>query len=146
MTIQTPYKTIPGPRGLPILGVMPEMVSDMLGLFTKTAREFGGIAQFKLLNSTYFLITNPDYIKYILQDNYKNYVRGRSVEPGRILLGNGLPLIDGEFWLRERRLLQPAFHRERLAALTSTAANVIDSSIQNWEQNAKNGQHLDVDG
>ena len=52
---QTTYKTIPGPRGLPILGVMPEMVSDMLELFTKTAHEYGGIAQFKLLNSTYFL-------------------------------------------------------------------------------------------
>jgi cytochrome P450 len=119
MTIQTPtpHKIIPGPRGLPILGVMPEMISDMLGLFTKTAREFGGIAQFKLLNSTYFLITNPDYVKYILQDNYRNYIRGRSVETGRVLLGNGLPLIDGEFWLRERRLLQPAFHRERIAEL-----------------------------
>ncbi|HKY55241.1 MAG TPA: cytochrome P450, partial [Anaerolineales bacterium] len=127
MTTQTQitYKTIPGPRGLPFLGVMPEMVSDMLGLFTKTAREFGGIAQFKLLNSTYFLITNPDYVKYILQDNYKNYIRGRSVETGRVLLGNGLPLIDGDFWLRERRLLQPAFHRERLAALTSRAAHEI---------------------
>ena len=145
MTIQTPYKTIPGPRGLPILGVMPEMVSDMLGLFTKTAREFGGIAQFKLLNSTYFLITNPDYVKYILQDNYKNYIRGRSVETGRVLLGNGLPLIDGDFWLRERRLLQPAFHRERLAALTSMAANVSESFIKNWEGNAQNSQPLDVD-
>ena len=140
MTIQsqTPSKTIPGPRGLPILGVMPEMVSDMLGLFTKTAREFGGITQFKLLNSTYFLITNPDYVKYILQDNYKNYIRGRSVETGRVLLGNGLPLIDGDFWLRERRLLQPAFHRERLAALTSTAAGVIQAFIQKWERNTQN--------
>ena len=147
MTIETelPHKTIPGPRGLPILGVMPEMVSDMLGLFTKTSREFGGIAQFKLLNSTYFLITNPDYVKYILQDNYKNYIRGRSVETGRILLGNGLPLIDGDFWLRERRLLQPAFHREKLAALTSTANRVIESFIQNWEQNAQNGKPLDLD-
>jgi cytochrome P450 len=124
---------------------MPEMVSDMLGLFTKTAREFGGIAQFKLLSSTYFLITNPDYVKYILQDNYKNYIRGRSVETGRVLLGNGLPLIDGDFWLRERRLLQPAFHRERLAALTATAANVIDSFIQRWEQNIQNSQPLDLD-
>ncbi len=147
MTIQTqtPHKTIPGPRGLPILGVMPEMVSDMLGLFTKTSREFGGIAQFKLLNSTYFLITNPNYVKYILQDNYKNYIRGRSVETGRVLLGNGLPLIDGDFWLRERRLLQPAFHRERLAALTTTASGVIESFIQKWEQNAQNGQPLDLD-
>ncbi|HZM23772.1 MAG TPA: cytochrome P450 [Anaerolineales bacterium] len=147
MTIQTqtPHKTIPGPRGLPILGVMPEMVSDMLGLFTKTSREFGGIAQFKLLNSTYFLITNPNYVKYILQDNYKNYIRGRSVETGRVLLGNGLPLIDGDFWLRERRLLQPAFHRERLAALTTTASGVIESFIQKWEQNAQNGKPLDLD-
>ena len=147
MTIQTqtPHKAIPGPRGLPLLGVMPEMVSDMLGLFTRTAREFGGIAQFKLLNSKYFLVTNPDYVKYILQDNYKNYIRGRSVETGRVLLGNGLPLIDGDFWLRERRLLQPAFHRERLASLTSTAASVIDAFIQEWERNAQDGQPLDLD-
>lgn len=142
---QTPHKTIPGPRGLPILGVMPEMVSDMLGLFTKTSREFGGIAQFKLLNSTYFLITNPDYVKYILQDNYKNFIRGRSVETGRVLLGNGLPLTDGDFWLRERRLLQPAFHRERLAALTSTVSKVIESLVQKWEQKAQSEQPLDLD-
>jgi cytochrome P450 len=124
---------------------MPEMVRDMLGLFTRTAREFGGIAQFKLLNSTYFLITNPDYVKYILQDNHKNFIRGRSVETGRSLLGNGLPLIDGDFWLHERRLLQPAFHRERIAGLTTTASYVIDSFIQHWELNARGGQPLDLD-
>lgn len=143
--IQPSVKTIPGPRGLPIFGVMPEMIRDMLGLFTKTAREFGGIAQFKLLNSTYFLITNPDYVKYILQDNYKNYIRGRSVETGRVLLGNGLPLIDGDFWLHERRLLQPAFHRERIAALASTASRVIDSFLRNWEHHARSNQPIDLD-
>lgn len=121
------------------------MVRDMLGLFTRTAREFGGIAQFKLLNSTYFLITNPDYVKYILQDNHKNYIRGRSVETGRSLLGNGLPLIDGEFWLHERRLLQPAFHRERIARLALTAGQVIDSFVQRWDLNARGGQPLDLD-
>ncbi|HUE99145.1 MAG TPA: cytochrome P450 [Anaerolineales bacterium] len=101
MTMTTPayQRPIPGPRGRPVLGMMPEMVRDMLGLFTETAREYGGIAQFKLLNKTYLLVTNPDYVKYILQDNHKNYIRGRSVETGRVLLGNGLPLIDGEFWL-----------------------------------------------
>jgi len=138
-------KIIPGPRGLPFLGVMPEMVGDMLGLFTKTAREYGGITQFKLLNKPYFLITDPDYVKYILQDNYKKYIRGRSVETGRVLLGNGLPLIDGDFWLRERRLLQPAFHRERLVKLTSTAGNIIDSFLHTWIQKAKDNQMLDMD-
>ena len=142
---QAAYKTIPGPRGLPFLGVMPEMVHDMLGLFEKTAREFGGIAQFKLLNSTYLLITHPDYVKYILQDNYKNYIRGRSVETGRVLLGNGLPLIDGQFWLHERRLLQPAFHREKISTLADTMGQVIDSFLRNWEQKAGSGQPLDLD-
>jgi len=52
MTVTTASKTIPGPRGLPLLGVMPEMVSDMLALFTNTAREYGRIGQFKLLKKT----------------------------------------------------------------------------------------------
>lgn len=142
---QAERKAIPGPRGLPFLGMMPEMVGDMLGLFTNTAREYGGITQFKLLNSCYLLVTQPDYVKYILQDNYRNYIRGRSVKTGRVLLGNGLPLIDGDFWLRERRLLQPAFHRERIATLASTAGGVIDSFIQKWETNARTGLPLDMD-
>jgi cytochrome P450 len=89
MRIPANQRPIPGPPGLPLLGMMPEMIGDMLGLFTNTAREYGGIAQFKLLNKSYLLVTNPDYVKYILQDNHKNYVRGRSVETGRVLLGNG---------------------------------------------------------
>jgi len=124
---------------------MPEMVKDMLGLFANTAREYGGIAQFKLLNKSYLLVTNPDYVKYILQENYKNYIRGRSVETGRVLLGNGLPLIDGEFWLRERRMLQPAFHRERLGRLADTVANVTRTFMHGWETKAKNKQPLDMD-
>jgi cytochrome P450 len=124
---------------------MPEMVGDMLGLFTKTARQYGGIAQFKLLNKDYILVTDPDYVKYILQDNYKNYIRGRSVETGRVLLGNGLPLIDGDFWLRERRLLQPAFHRERLGKLTGTVTGVIETFIHDWAKKAEQKEVLDLD-
>jgi cytochrome P450 len=144
-TTAAAQRPIPGPRGRPFLGVMPEMVSDMLGLFTRTAREYGGIAQFQLLNKSYLLVTNPDYVKYILQDNYKNYIRGRSVETGRVLLGNGLPLIDGEFWLRERRMLQPAFHRERLGKLVNTVTAVIDEFMQDWSARAKKNQILDLD-
>ena len=145
ITTPVPQRTIPGPHGLPLLGVMPQMISDMLGLFTNTAREFGGIAQFKLLNKSYLLVTNPDYVKYILQDNHKNYVRGRSVETGRVLLGNGLPLIDGDFWLRERRMLQPAFHRERLGKLVHVAADVIETFMRDWEAKAERSETLDLD-
>ncbi len=145
ITTHATQRPIPGPRGLPFLGVMPEMISDMLGLFTNTARQYGGIAQFKLLNKSYLLLTNPDYVKYVLQDNHRNYIRGRSVETGRVLLGNGLPLIDGDFWLRERRMLQPAFHRERLGKLSDTITNIIQTFMQDWAEKANAGQTLDVD-
>ena len=116
VTTSTAQRPIPGPRGLPILGMMPEMIGDMLGLFMDTTRDYGGIAQFKLLNKSYLLVTNPDYVKYILQDNYKNYIRGRSVETGRVLLGNGLPLIDGDFWHGWRFPLWKGKLSERRAA------------------------------
>lgn len=145
LTTSAAQRPIPGPRGLPILGMMPEMVGDMLRLFMNTTQEYGGIAQFKLLNKSYLLVTNPDYVKYILQDNYKNYIRGRSVETGRVLLGNGLPLIDGDFWLRERRMLQPAFHRERLGKLMDIVTTVIDTFMQDWAEKARQNQTLDLD-
>jgi cytochrome P450 len=79
-----------------------------------------------------------------MSNNYRNNIRGRSVETGRVLLGNGLPLIDGDFWLRERRMLQPAFHRERLGRLASTAQAVIETHLDTWLEKSKQGP-LDID-
>src|SRR5262245_27296005 len=137
---------IPGPRGKPVVGLIPELMGDMLGMFMNITREHGGIVQFKLFSKPYVLVTNPDYVKHILQDHYRNYIRGRSVETGRVLLGNGLPLTDGDFWLRERRILQPAFHRERLGKLTNSITNVIDLFMQDWEAKSRGNEVLDLDG
>lgn len=112
--------------------MIPEMMSDMLGMFMNITREYGGIAQFKLFGKPYVLVTNPDYVKHILQDDYRSYIRGRSVETGRVLLGDGLPLTDGEYWLRQRRLIQPAFHRQRLSSLVETMTKNISSQLDEW--------------
>jgi cytochrome P450 len=123
---------IPGPKGKPIIGMLPEMMGDMLGLFMNITREYGGIVQFKLFNKPYLLVTDPDYVKHILQDHYRNFIRGRSVETGRVLLGDGLPLTDGDFWLRERRLMQPAFHRQRLLSLVDKMTGTISARLDSW--------------
>ena len=128
----TSSNPIPGPRGKPVIGMIPEMMGDMLGMFMNITREHGGIVQFKLFNKPYVLVTNPDYVKHILQDHYRNYIRGRSVETGRVLLGDGLPLTDGNFWLRERRLMQPAFHRQRLLGFVEKMTETIGTRLADW--------------
>jgi cytochrome P450 len=105
----------------------------MLGMFMNLTREYGGMVQFTLFGKPYILATEPDYVKHILQDSYRNFIRGRSVETGRVLLGDGLPLTDGDYWLRQRRLIQPAFHRQRLLSLIEKMTATIATRLDSWK-------------
>ena len=146
MTIDiTSLKPAPSPKSRPIIGMIPEMTKDMLGMFMDLTKNHGGIVQFKLLNKTYMLVTKPEYVKHILQSNHHNYIRGRSVETGRVLLGNGLPLSDGEFWLQQRRIMQPAFHRQKLSSLAETMTNIIQKHLTAWERYSQAHQVFDME-
>ena len=63
---------------------------------------------------------SPEDAKHVLQENHRNYGRSPAFEVLKIFLGNGLLTSDGDFWRRQRRLAQPAFHRQKLAALAHT--------------------------
>ncbi|WP_332368317.1 cytochrome P450 [Spirosoma telluris] len=67
-----------------------------------------------------YLVLRPEDVKHVMQENHRNYGRSPAFEILKIFLGNGLLTSDGDFWRRQRRLAQPAFHRQRLAALTTT--------------------------
>lgn len=141
----TSLKPAPSPKPRPIIGMIPEMTKDMLGMFMDLTKHHGGIVQFKLLNKTYMLVTKPEYVKHILQSNHHNYIRGKSVETGRVLLGNGLPLSDGEFWLQQRRIIQPAFHRQKLSSLANTITNTIQTQLETWKKYSKSHQAFDME-
>jgi cytochrome P450 len=142
--MMTTLKPAPSPKSRPIIGMIPEMTKDMLGMFMDLTKNHGGIVQFKLLNKTYMLVTKPDYVKHILQSNHHNYIRGRSVETGRVLLGNGLPLSDGDFWLSQRRIIQPAFHRQKLNKISETITSAIQNQLSSWDK-YKNHQPFDME-
>jgi len=137
-------KPAPSPKSRPVLGMIPEMTKDMLGMFMDLTKNHGGLVQFKLLGKTYMLATKPEYVKHILQSNHHNYIRGKSVETGRVLLGNGLPLSDGDFWLSQRRIIQPAFHRQKLSSIAQTITNTIQTQLDSWEK-YKNHQPFDME-
>jgi cytochrome P450 len=103
--------------------MLPEFRGDRLGFLVRTARRYGGVARFALRTRSVFLVSDPAGVKRVLQDNADNYGRNtRSVAALRETLGEGLLTTTGPSWWRNRRLAQPAFHKQRLGGFADTMA------------------------
>jgi cytochrome P450 len=91
-------------------------------------------------------LNHPDYLKHILQDQYQFYDKDvASFEIARSFAGNGLiTAVGGKTWLSQRRLIQPAFHKERIAAFASTMTAAALARAQSWEAHARSGEAIDV--
>lgn len=77
---------------------------------------------------------DPAFFKHILVTNNKNYKKGSSSKMLNPVLGNGLVTSEGDFWLRQRRLVQPAFHRERLQELFVTMGTITAAFLDEMEE------------
>lgn len=81
------------------------------------------------------LTIEPEIIQQILQKNHRNYPKSpMHFEKLAYFLGNGLLTSTGDYWLRQRRLIQPGFHRQRLAALTGIMQQTIEQQLLRFEQ------------
>jgi cytochrome P450 len=90
-------------------------------------------------------LNHPRHAQHLLRDNAQNYQKsGPLWDAVRTLLGNGLVVSQGDFWLRQRRLMQPQFHRQRLAGLTTLMVEAIDDVLKTWETAAFTGQPFNL--
>ena len=135
----------PGPPGSKVLGNLQEFRRDVLGLLTNSAREFGDVVRFRLGPHVVHLLNHPDHIEHVLQKNPQNYDRGtRSASKIRAVCGESLLTTDGEFWRQQRRLIQPAFHHQRIAGFASVMADETASMLERWQPFAASGTPLNV--
>jgi cytochrome P450 len=135
----------PGPRGMPLLGMLPAIRRDPAGVFMRAARQFGDVVYLKIGPRRGYLITNPEDIRHVLQDNARNYHKSPLYGKLRMYLGNGLLTSEDQLWLRQRRIAQPAFHRQRMAALAGVMADAARDAAARWQSLASGGQPVDVD-
>lgn len=92
-------------------------------------------------NKKIILTQNPDFINYILKENHKNYKKSKlSTESAVRFFGKGILFSNGDYWLRQRRLIQPAFHREKLQGLNNT----IVKSINDFLIDFPTGENIDI--
>ncbi|MFT4524028.1 MAG: cytochrome P450 [Bacteroidia bacterium] len=126
--------------GWPI-GSARKFTQDRLGFFEDYVPKYGGLFE---LTSVFFrfithfdklvIVTDPDMVKRIIQDNNKNYVKSYGYQVLKVLLGEGLLTSEGGFWRKQRRLMQPAFHRDRLASFVSTYAEFGQDLVDKWSK------------
>jgi cytochrome P450 len=90
---------------------------DTIAFLTNIAREFGDIAHFTMGSQHFFVVNDPEHIKDILVTHNACFKKGRALERAKRMLGEGLLTSEGAFHQRQRRLAQPAFHRDRIARL-----------------------------
>src|SRR4029450_1301966 len=135
----------PGPRGFPILGMLPALRRGPTAVFMRAARRFGDVVYLKIGSRRGFLITNPPGICHVLQDNARNYHKSPLYAKLRASLGNGLLTSEDEFWLRQRRIAQPAFHRQRIATLAGIMAGSARDTAARGQSRGALGEPTDVE-
>ena len=129
-----------GPKGNVVLGHMPAFRSDPLNFLLYCAREYGDWVPLRLGPRRAFLLGDPDDIEEVLVAQYRNFSKGPGLRRSRLLFGNGLLTSEGDFWRRQRKLAQPAFHRERIAAYAQIMVDETRSYISTWN----NGETRDI--
>jgi cytochrome P450 len=127
-----------------MVGMLPAIRRNPTAVFMSAARRFGDVAYFKIGPRRGYLITNPADVRHVLQDNARNYHKSPLYQKLRMSLGNGLLTSEDEFWLRQRRIAQPAFHRQRIAALADVMADAAQGVATDWQALASRGQPVDI--
>jgi cytochrome P450 len=130
----------PGPKPQPLIGNLLSFRKDPLDFFTTCAREYGDISYYRIANVNAYLLNHPDFIEYVLVKNNSNFIKGRVLRANRLLFGNGLLISEGDFWRRQRRLAQPAFHRDRISAYATSMTAYTGQMIATW----KDGEIRDI--
>ena len=140
----TPSTVPPGPRRrVPALNAL-RMGRDPLAFLTDLAQRYGDIARVPLGAETLYLFNHPDLIREVLVTQHRNFHKGRGLERARMLLGTGLLTSEDEFHLRQRRLAQPAFHRQRVAAYGATMAAYAAVRRDRWRAGAVIDAHREM--
>ncbi len=126
--------------GLKRWSLGPLNSGDPLGYFTKIVREYGDVVGLRVLNFRILLINHPNDIEEVLVNHPRKFVKGRVLQANKRVFGKGLLTSEGDFWLRQRRLAQPAFHRARIAGYASTMVEYTERLLHEWQ----NGEERDI--
>ncbi len=91
-----------------------------------------------------YVVSHPDLLRHVLSTNYRNYRKGVGIEVVNILLGRGLMVSEGDLWKRQRKMIQPMFHRSVLERFTALMSRCSRKVISAWQEKQRTGEVIDI--
>ena len=129
-----------------LTGVMPEFTRDSLAFVRKVAREYGDVARARFLYIDAYFVSHPDLIERVLVTENRSFIKPRSFRTPFFsrIVGQGLLTSEGDFWRRQRRLAQPAFHRDRISAYADEMTDSTERLTEGWQDAETRDLHEDM--
>jgi cytochrome P450 len=123
-----------GPERSLLVGNLVQFRRDPLSFIGSCARHYGDVVLLRFLNKRVVLLNNPEWIEEVLVTKSRNFRKaiGYRTPFMRRLYGQGLLTSDGEFWTRQRKLSQPAFHRDRIATCANWVMHFTQGALEKW--------------
>jgi cytochrome P450 len=135
----------PGPQGLLFLKTVIGFYRDPIRLFADLHQQYGNLVRLQGGPYCAHLITQPEQVKYVLQDNAKNYRQGQIFQETAPVVGRGLTTNSGPSWLKQRRMVQFAFQHKYVAALGEGMAIQIEETLPRWVEHVRSQKPMDID-
>ena len=132
--------TLPaGPKGLPIVGNALQFQRDPLAFMRRTQQQFGRMAHLRLGNETVVTFFRPEHVRYFLMEHPRNFIKPNLGNGANLkaFLGDGLLTTDGEFHRKQRRLVQPAFHKKRVEGYADVMVQFTQEMLETWQAGAE---------
>lgn len=127
-------RTPPGPRGLlPLLRLARRAGTDPLGCFLELAHTYGDLIMLRLGPIRCCLVNHPDLVREVLVHQAKSFRKPKRLKRNLAkVVGNGLLTNEGDSWLRQRRLVQPAFHGRRMERYAEIVVDKTQQMMADW--------------
>ncbi|GAB4378857.1 MAG: cytochrome P450 [Elainellaceae cyanobacterium] len=135
---------LPRPKGTPIWGHTIAFSQDPLGFLTHCGREYGEIVPLRFGAARAFLLIQPAHIEQVLKEQRGLTKNSPAWNALKTLVGEGLLTSDGEFWARQRRLMQPVFHQQRITGYGETMVAYTEALLQTWQDGEIRDIHHDM--
>lgn len=138
------YALPPGPKGYPLIGIVPKMRKDPVQFFSDMARQYGDIVYWTMAQYKTYFINHPEAIKQVLVTKIDNYPKSRLWKHFKPIIGDGLVMQEGEAWRQRRKLVESALTHKRIEELFPIMVKQIDEMMEGWDRHVREQQPLDI--